>query len=85
MSKKRTHHISLADWIEQNGAEYVAQTLGVSHATVCHWRRGFVYPTVPKMRLIKEVTKGRVGYDQIIDGNHITYKRTEVINELKRN
>lgn len=65
--KKRQLKQSLKDWINDNGVEHVAKLLKVEQATVRHWRRGANFPRVDQMRVIKKITKGRVGYEEIID------------------
>lgn len=56
------------DWLNKTGTAKVAELLKVEPATVRYWRRRDNYPRVDQMRLIKEITKGRVNYDSIIDG-----------------
>lgn len=66
--KKLTFHT----WIQDEGIDSVAKLLGVTPGTVSHWRRGHCYPRVEQMRMIKEVTKGKIGYDDIIDSSPIS-------------
>jgi DNA-binding transcriptional regulator YdaS (Cro superfamily) len=63
--------MTLKKWIEKNGAPEIARLLGVLPATVNYWRRGESYPRVEQMREIKKITRGAVGYEQIIDGHRL--------------
>lgn len=60
--------IPFIKWISVVGVNDLAEALGVDPATVRHWRRGQGFPRVEQMRLIKKLSKGQVGYEQIIDG-----------------
>jgi len=60
---------SFEDWIKELGENRVAKLLKVSSMTVYHWKRGNALPTARKMKLIKYITKGKIGYDQIIEGS----------------
>lgn len=62
------------DWIDENGAPEISKRLRVDRATVRCWRRAESYPTVKLMRKIKKLSRGVIGYEQIIDG-----KRTSVV------
>lgn len=55
-------------WIDEKGTEEISLKLGVDPSTVRHWRLGNCYPRVEQMRIIKKITKGEIGYEQIIDG-----------------
>lgn len=59
--------ITFDEWVEEVGVEAIASQLGVSLATVRHWKYGIADPRVDQMRRIKKLTKGLIGYDQIID------------------
>lgn len=61
-------HMSLKAWIDQAGRAHVARLLDVDKMTVRCWHKGRGYPKVTHMRKIKRLTKGMVGYSQIIDG-----------------
>ncbi len=61
--------LTLDAWIDQLGQTAVARLLGISPMTVNHWRHKKTHPKVTVMRKIKKVTRGRVGYEQIIDGD----------------
>lgn len=62
--KKR---ISFEKWIEREGVSRVAERLGVDPFTVLHWKAGRHEPRVEQMRQIKRLSRGEIGYDQIID------------------
>ncbi len=61
-------HITLKQWIDLMGAAYVADLLGINTSSVNQWRRGHCLPKVAQMRVIKKLTRGACGYEQIIDG-----------------
>lgn len=65
MAKKK---LSLKEWIDKEGASSLATKLGVNTSTIGHWRTGHSLPSDKQKRLIKRITRGRVGYEQIIDG-----------------
>lgn len=65
---KKFKHVLFTDWIDKKTPVYVAKVLGVNVSTVSHWRNGHCYPRVEQMRTIKKLTRGAVGYEQIIDG-----------------
>lgn len=56
------------DWIDENGAPSLSKQLKVDRATVRCWRRLESYPSVKLMRKIKKLSRGVIGYEQIIDG-----------------
>lgn len=60
--------LTFKEWINKHGTREIAKMLDVDPSAVRHWRDGFCYPTVKKMRIIKKITRGRIGYNQIIDG-----------------
>lgn len=62
------------DWVAQEGIEKVAARLNVKRTTVVNWQSGICDPRVCQMRVIKRITKGAVGYDNIIDRK--TFRRT---------
>jgi hypothetical protein len=72
LANQKSKAISLSEWINEKGVETVAGLLGVDPSTVRHWRRGHCYPRVDQMREIKRLSKGLVGYDEIIDGASTT-------------
>lgn len=61
---------TFTDWINETGVNKVAKILGVYESTVRHWRNGFVLPRSHQMKRIKDITKGRVSYDAILEGSH---------------
>ena len=61
--------MSLKTWIRKTGTRQVAELLGVETATVRYWRRGESWPRIEQMRKIKRITKGVVGYEQMIEGS----------------
>lgn len=61
-------HHAFINWIDTVGVYKVARLLEVDPATVRYWRRRQTFPRVDQMRKIKRVTKGVIGYSQIIDG-----------------
>ncbi len=64
----KSKRLSLNTWIDQTGQTAVAKLLGISPMTVHYWRRGLTSPKVTQMRRIVKLTKGAVGYAEIIDG-----------------
>lgn len=68
MPKKRLD-TSFEKWINLHGTKKLAEILGLDIATVRHWRLGNALPRAHQMKKIKELTKGKIGYDQIIDGS----------------
>lgn len=67
MKRKRKHQ-SLSSWIDQKGLAEIAKLLKVTKSTVHYWKTGQSFPKVTQMRAIRVLTRGRVGYAQIIDG-----------------
>lgn len=67
ITKSGKPKMTLSQWIDQMGAEYVSELLDVSEGCVRHWRSGHALPTTQKMRFIKNFTQGVVGYDEMID------------------
>ena len=68
MGKRRTQAITFKQWISEQGPNKLSELLDVQVTTVRHWRTGHCLPQVDKMRAIKKLTKGMIGYEQIIDG-----------------
>lgn len=54
-------------WVEERGVEVVADQLRVGRTAVINWLYGRAHPRVIQMRNIKRITKGVIGYDEIID------------------
>lgn len=59
--------MTFEDWIDEKGLMQLAIELDVSYMTVHAWRNGNGNPKVDTMRKIKQMTKGKVTYDMIID------------------
>lgn len=55
-------------WIDEYGIKNLADKLEINANTVRYWRRGLHVPEAPFMREIKRLSKGKLSYDQIIDG-----------------
>jgi hypothetical protein len=68
MARQKPKKMSLVDWIVATGPDKVAKRLGLHENTVLCWRRRHGLPTTKVMRKIKKITRGAIGYDQIIDG-----------------
>jgi DNA-binding XRE family transcriptional regulator len=66
-SAQSMKHKSFDDWIDETGNDEIAEILGVSRTTVIAWRNGVSDPRVDLMRKIKKITRGKIGYVQIID------------------
>lgn len=64
--------ITFEEWIDRKGPKALAKKLGVTHHTVLHWRSGRCDPRVHVMRKIKRLTRGEIGYDQMIDRSPAT-------------
>ena len=75
--RQSPENMSLKDWIKSKGVRHVADLLNVNPNTVRYWAWGMTYPKTEQMREIKRITKGVVGYEQIIDGNSCQPKRTK--------
>ena len=69
---KATRSTAFADWIDKITPEKLADALGVHVFTVRRWRRGAGDPRVDHMRQIKFMTRGQIGYDEIIDRDVFT-------------
>lgn len=59
---------SFIDWITKTGPQKIATTLGVYESAVRHWKDGRVLPQARHMKMIKKLTKGKIGYNDIIEG-----------------
>lgn len=55
------------DWINEYGPDRLARVLNIHVRTVYHWREKHCDPRVEYMRIIKRLTKGKIGYEQMID------------------
>lgn len=67
--------ISLKNWIEEVGPKQVAKIFKVTPAAVRHWRCGVALPQTDKMQKIRDLSKGRVSYEEMIDTFHPTKKK----------
>lgn len=67
MAKTPGKKQSFEDWIDEVGPDELAKQLKVNPKTVSNWLFGYTDPRVDQMRRIKKMTKGRIGYDQMID------------------
>lgn len=59
-------------WIDELGAARIARALKVTPATVRHWRRWYCDPRADQIRMIKKLSQGRLGYEDIIDRKNPT-------------
>lgn len=66
MAKRK--RISFKKWINDVGHKELSRIFKVNRSTISRWGAGLYYPRVDQMRKIKEMTKGAVDYDMIIDG-----------------
>lgn len=64
-----TRRLAFKRWIEKTGSTEVAKLLGIRRETVHHWRAGHCYPRVEQMKAIKRLTKGLIGYDEMIESH----------------
>lgn len=70
------------DWIDHVGVDVLAGILKVTRHTVLHWKAGRCDPRVDHMRRIKKMTRGVIGYEQMIDRHLITVERRRKRNRL---
>lgn len=63
----KTKRITFEEWIEREGVRPLARRLGVDRFTVLNWKAKRCDPRVAVMRKIKRLTKGEIGYEQMID------------------
>lgn len=68
MPKKKLD-TAFEDWITTVGIPKISKKLNIRENTVLHWLHGRVLPQSRLMKEIKKMTKGKVGYDQIIEGS----------------
>lgn len=61
------NRITFEEWIERKGVHWVAKQLGVTRFTVLGWKARRADPRVDAMRRIKRMTRGEIGYEQMID------------------
>jgi hypothetical protein len=67
MSKKLD--CQFENWLRKTGVYRVATLLKIKPMTVYYWLSGTNLPTAAKMKEIKKLTKGKIGYTQIIEGS----------------
>lgn len=67
--------LSFEDWIDHVGVDELAAILDVTRATVLHWKAGRCDPRVDHMRRIKRMTRGTIGYEQMIDRHLVLVER----------
>jgi hypothetical protein len=75
MAKKKTVDTSFEDWIKTTKISKIKEMLKVCDSTISHWLSGHTLPRTHQMRKIKKLTKGKVGYDQIIEGSCSPFTR----------
>lgn len=56
-------------WLNETGFAQVSILLNASYSTVSFWARGKGLPKAKHMKRIKELTKGKINYEHIIDGS----------------
>lgn len=61
--------ISFEEWIDRQGIGWIMKRLGVTRFTVMGWKAHRSDPRVDTMRAIKRMTRGEIGYEQMIDRN----------------
>jgi len=66
---KKVYDKSFEEWLCKRGPIGVGRLLKISPSTVSAWLNSYALPSASKMKLIKRVTKGKIGYDQIIEGS----------------
>lgn len=66
------------EWIQTTGVNVIAKKLRTGRTTVENWLSGKCDPRVIQMREIKRITKGVIGYDEIIDRKHLPPRRRVV-------
>lgn len=68
MSKKSLDS-RFENWLKKTTPLKVSKILEVSENTVRHWIDGRALPKARQMKRIKEATKGKIGYTEIIEGS----------------
>lgn len=66
---KKSLDTSFENWIKTGGYHKIGKTLRVHEMTVRQWHDGKSLPTARLMKKIKKVTRGRIGYKEIIEGS----------------
>lgn len=59
------------DWIADYGRVPLAKKLNVHPSNISHWISGLCYPKVRQMKALKRISRGRIGYEQILDGAEV--------------
>ncbi len=59
--------MTFEEWIDLVGPKKIAKSLNVCPATIRHWRAWRCDPHVAQVRKIKRLSRGLLGYEQIID------------------
>lgn len=68
LAKQKHKPITFKEWIQVEGPKNLSEKLDVQVTTVRHWRTGHCLPRVDQMMQIKKLTKGKISYEQIIEG-----------------
>lgn len=68
-NKRKRLDSSFKDWITFYGPSKIGEILGIKHSTVLFWIQKKTLPRPHQMKRIKEITKGRIGYTEIIEGS----------------
>jgi uncharacterized protein YjcR len=69
---KTRKRFAFADWVSDQGQEFIAEKLNVSLRTVHYWLTGHCHPRVDQLREIKKLSG--LTYDQIIDRGYLTMR-----------
>jgi hypothetical protein len=65
--EKKKLLLTLAEWIDREGASAVAWELSVTYHCVRLWRVGEVLPRTDLMKRIVKMSKGSVSYSEMIE------------------
>jgi DNA-binding transcriptional regulator YdaS (Cro superfamily) len=68
MAKKQLD-TTFENWIKSIGFTRISRLLEVNEEAVKHWLAGRALPKARHMKRIKEITKGKVSYTEIIEGS----------------
>lgn len=69
MKNKRLKNASFEMWLRRTGGLEVGRLLDINPSNVSHWLAGKALPHAKLMKRIKELTNGKIGYAEIIEGN----------------
>lgn len=72
---KKRIDTSFEKWIYKFGVNRLAGTLGIYQTTVQAWLQGRSLPRAWQMKNIKELSKGKVSYEAIIEGSRSPLNR----------